>query len=79
MTIKVKCSYVIEVELPPDFAADLAELRFRIEENGCPGTGVVGAEFDYQYEKAQHMAVCWACNLQGENKIVEINGKGVTE
>ncbi len=77
MTVKVRCTYVIEVDLPDDYAADEHELRFRIEENGCPGTGVVGAEFDKVYQEGEAGSWCWACNLQGENKVIEIDGRAV--
>ncbi len=77
MTVKVRCTYVIEVELPDDYAVDERELRFRIEENGCPGTGVVGAAFDAVYEEGEEKEWCWACEMQGENKVIEIDGRAV--
>jgi hypothetical protein len=45
-------------------------MQFQIEENGCPGTGVVGAAFDSIYEECKEASVCWACNLRGQNKIL---------
>ncbi len=73
MKVKVKCSYVLEIELPEGYAEDEAMLRFRIEENGCPGTGEVGAAFDKHLDETPDN-ICWACNIQGANEILEIEG-----
>ncbi|MHB9004520.1 MAG: hypothetical protein ACYC6C_10740 [Coriobacteriia bacterium] len=66
--IKVRCSFVVDVEVPddPDYDA-----HFDIEGNHCPGTGVVGAAFDQAYAKAHAGGTCWACALQGKNEIID--------
>lgn len=65
--VKVRCSFVVEVEVPddPDYDA-----QFDLEENHCPGTGVVGAAFDRAYLKGNAAGTCWACALSGKNEIV---------
>jgi hypothetical protein len=68
MKIKVRCTFEIEVEIPEGETAE--SMKFRIEENGCPGTGIVGAAFDQVYADADEGSHCWACNLQGKNEIV---------
>lgn len=74
--VKVCCTYTVEIEVSDEEYADRDGLTFRIEENGCPGTGLVGAAFDKVYEEAQAESVCWACNLQGENVILWEEGAG---
>lgn len=61
----VQCTYEIEVELSDDVNA-----RFIIEENGCPGTGVVGAALEELMEECDEEGICWACKLGGENRIL---------
>lgn len=73
MKVKVRCTFEIEVEV----ADDVENVHFMIEENSCPGTGVVGAELERLIEAHDIAGTCWACNLQGENKILEINGEPV--
>lgn len=68
MIIKVKCTFTIPVEVPDD--ADYS-VKFAIEENGCPGTGVVWAALQDHIEKHDKESTCWACALQGKNEIVE--------
>ncbi len=68
MIIKVRCSFVIDVEVPdddPDY-----DVEFDIEDNHCPGTGRVGAALDAHIEKCDAEGFCWACNLKGKNEIV---------
>lgn len=67
-TIKVQCSYIIEVEYPDDYNDD--DLIFDIEENHCPGTGRVGSAFDKFREEMDKTSNCWACALFGENEII---------
>jgi len=71
MKLKVKCTLEVEIELPDDTGD---HMFFMIEENSCPGTGVVGAAIDLAIEHAESNGVCWACNLRGKNKIIEVNG-----
>jgi len=65
MKMRVKCSFEIDVEVP-----DGSDAGFVIEENGCPGTGVVGAAFDQHYKDCERRGVCWACALSGRNEII---------
>jgi hypothetical protein len=67
MKIKVKCTYFIDVEVSddPEYSA-----KFDIEENHCPGTGIVGATLDQVRREAEAEHICWACLLGGENEIV---------
>lgn len=67
-TIQVQCTFVIDVVVDATDGTD--HIRYLIEQNGCPGTGVVGAKFDDLYEQATAKNVCWACNLKGQNKII---------
>lgn len=67
-TIRVRCTFEIEVEVPVETDDYCAE--FMIEENGCPGTGVVGSALDRHIDDCNAKGICWACALGGENKIV---------
>ncbi|HOA00874.1 MAG TPA: hypothetical protein PKI27_01050 [Dermatophilaceae bacterium] len=69
MKVKVRCSYTIEVEVPDDVDYDV---QFDIEENHCPGTGVVGAALDAHREACDAKHVCWACMLGGKNEVVSV-------
>jgi hypothetical protein len=66
--VRVRCSYVIEVELPDTQRNSAAWV---IEENGCPGTGVVGAALDEQMRLHEEQSTCWACALGGQNQIID--------
>jgi len=65
--ILVKCTLIVPVEVPadPDY-----NLHFDIEDNHCPGTGFVGAAIEKMMDKCREKSVCWACNFQGKNEIV---------
>jgi hypothetical protein len=67
MKVKVRCTFVIEVDVP-DENADIAS--FMIEENGCPGTGVVWSALSDHMEAHDEAGTCWACALEGKNEIV---------
>lgn len=73
MKVKVKASVFVEVDVPDGW--DQSDIQFHIEENHCPGTGEVGAAIDQAYAHGKKYSVCWACNLQGQNEILEIDGK----
>ena len=45
-------------------------LQFRIEENGCPGTGMVGAAIEKAIRESNARGVCWACPMHGRNELV---------
>ena len=65
--IFVKCSYTLEVEVPDD---PEYPVEFDIEENHCPGTGLVGAVLDREMEHWNNEGMCWACACGGKNEIV---------
>lgn len=66
-TIKVKCTFTIPIEIPddPEYNA-----TFDIEENHCPGTGIVGAAIDARIKYAEKNGICWACGLDDSCEIV---------
>lgn len=68
MKIYVQCTLTVPVEVPDDPEYDS---KFDIEENHCPGTGLVGQAIDKAMEEAKVQGVCWACNLHGSNKIIQ--------
>ena len=65
--IIVKCTFEIPIEVPED--SDYNEI-FDIEENHCPGTGIVGEAFDKNYEEKTKNHFCWACALKGKCEII---------
>lgn len=76
--VKVRCTFTIEVEVPI-WATEEDEYNpyFDIEENHCPGTGIVGGALTRHIEKHEANSTCWACALQGTNEILEIDGEPV--
>ena len=65
---RVLCTFEVEVELPDD-----CDAVFQIEENGCPGTGVVGNALYACMDECEPEgggAICWACKLNGKNTII---------
>ena len=67
--VTVQCTLEVVVMVQDQYADNL---DFTIEENGCPGTGLVGNAIDRAIEHGEDNGVCWACNLKGENKILAI-------
>ena len=65
--IQVKVTFTIPVEVPDDEDYDAS---FDIEENHCPGTGLVGMAIDKAIEEGNKNGICWACKLGGKNEIV---------
>jgi len=65
--ITVQCTLQVVVEME-----DHIDAEFMIEENSCPGTGIVGNAVADAIEYGDEHGVCWACNLRGENKIISI-------
>lgn len=63
--VLVKCVVFVEVELPDD-----ADETFVIEENGCPGTGVVLPALEALIEKQHLSGVCLMC-AAGSHNVVE--------
>lgn len=68
MKLKVKCSFIIDVDFSDDPELDP---YFQIEENSCPGTGMVWLALKRHIEKHEQSRTCWACALQGKNEILE--------
>jgi len=69
--ILVRCTFEIPVEV--EDSKEYEDLMsFDIEENHCPGTGLVGHAFDeiYKYNNTGH---CWACAMKGKNEIIDRN------
>ncbi len=71
MIVKVRCSFEIDVEFNE---SDRDRIGFIVEENGCPGTGKVGAAIEKRIESQEKQNYCWACGLNSENKILSIDG-----
>jgi hypothetical protein len=63
--IIVRCTLEIPVEVPDDEDYDMF---FDIEENHCPGTGLVGAALKRHIEDCEEKNVCWGC--PGSNEIL---------
>lgn len=67
--IKVRCTFEIDVEFDADRTDE--ELISYVEDNHCPATGSIGAEFDEWYQRMEEKGFCWGCALQGKNEIIE--------
>ncbi len=67
--VKVRVSFDVVVELCDD-----DNEVFAIEENSCPGTGLVGHEVYKLIEECWESNVCLFCSTErnGENKILEV-------
>ena len=70
-TLVVECRFTIEVPWEEEWG-DAESARFHIEENSCPGTGPVDGVLSELMNAAEENSVCWACNLSGENKLLDI-------
>ena len=70
-TVLVECIFRIEVPWDEKWGSPY----FQIEENSCPGTNVVDRVLSELMEAAEEESVCWACNLQGKNKIIAIEDR----
>jgi len=66
--VKVMCTFFVEVELDED---EYKRRHFIIEDNGCPGTGVVWHELNKVMDECDEQGICWACMLGGQNRIIE--------
>jgi hypothetical protein len=69
MKLLIKVTLYVEVEVNEDNHPDY-DAEFDIEENHCPGTGVVGAAIEAAIAKADADKMCWGCRLNGKNEIV---------
>jgi hypothetical protein len=76
--VKVRCTFTIVVDVPV-WATEESEYNpyFDLEENHCPGTGIVGSALDAHIARHEAASTCWACALQGKNEILEIDGEPV--
>lgn len=69
--VTVQCTFTFDVEMPDDMSDD--QIRWQLEQNGCPGSGSVGVAFDEAIEaETNDDAGCWACALGGETKVLNI-------
>lgn len=69
MKRKVRVTFDLEVNQHDDMDEDT--FRFMIEENGCPGSGIVGAAIDRLIREADSKGVCWGCNVNGSVKVLD--------
>ncbi len=65
--VTVRCSFTVVVELRDDY-----DEHFVVEENSCPGTGLVGAALTELMAAHEAASTCWACAAQGENEILSV-------
>lgn len=68
--IKVKCTFTIPIQVPDDYYNDEFTPEFDLEDNHCPGTGLVGAAIDNLIKKHDTQNTCWACSVGGKCEIV---------
>lgn len=71
MKVRVRCSFVVDVELPDD-----CDPYFTIEDNGCPGTGAVQMALEKIMVEHDNASTCWACAAEGKNEILEVIANG---
>lgn len=71
--VLVECSFQIEVEVDDKYSS----VEFQIEDNGCPGTGVVNSKLMAHMADCEKRSICWSCALGGESKVIKIDGKPV--
>lgn len=69
MTLRVRCTIEVDVKVPND-----RDPEFDIEENHCPGTGVVGSAIEREMTYHEVEGTCWGCAAQGKNEIIAVNG-----
>ena len=67
----VKCILEVPVEVSDNYYNDEFTPEFDIEENHCPGTGIVGATFDKIKEEMDLKSCCWACAMKGRCEIIK--------
>lgn len=66
--ILVQCTFEIEVDWQDEWVSPY----FQLEENGCPGTGAIHAALSKRMEAHEAASTCWACALNGKNKILSV-------
>ena len=72
--VKVQCTLIVEVDFPDGIEdkEGFGGPHFVIEDNGCPGSGIVGMEIEKVMREEESKSCCWACALHGKNKILSI-------
>ena len=68
----IKVTLYVPVDLPDD---EDYNASYDIEENHCPGTGIVGAAIQKMIDECEEKSTCWACSLNGTNEIIEHEGE----
>lgn len=68
--VTIECKVIVEIEFEDKY--DDNHIKFYVEENHCPGTGSMGMKIEEAMEIGEKQQTCWACALQGENKILKI-------
>lgn len=66
--VRIMCTFFVEVELDEE---EYQRRHFIVEDNGCPGTGAVGAVLYKVMDETEEQGICWACKLGGSNVIVD--------
>jgi len=74
--VKVRCSYEVEIEVPDEWVED-GHVFYYVEEHECPGTGLIGEQLYEMLDAGERDGICCFCGRNGENKVLEINGKPV--
>lgn len=69
-TINVKCTFIIPIQVEDDYYKDGFTEEFDLEENHCPGTGLVGVAIDTLIRECGEQDICWACKVGGKCEIV---------
>jgi len=75
MAIQVLVQCTLEVPILIEDEEIVENIQFHIEENSCPGTGLVGTAIDRVMAEAESKHTCWACSLNGVNKILQVKSK----
>lgn len=71
--IIVRCTLDVPIEVDDNHYDDEFTAEFDLEDNHCPGTGLVGVAIDEAIKKGDKNGFCWACALKGKCEIIEDN------
>lgn len=74
--VDVEATIKLTVAVPDDYSKEM--ILFVIEEEGCPGTGLVGRKLKQLIEDSNVTQYCWACP-DGHNKVLAIDGIPIKE
>ena len=72
----VKCTLELEVEIEAPDSCDRDHVMFMIEDDGCPGTGPIGAAIEAKIKEHREAGTCWACAMQGVNEVMKLERLG---